>query len=1041
MADGTVVQSLKIKIDVENNATKSLNGLKKRFEEIATASKSLENTGNGAILKINNLSLALAKLSSLKTIPKTLPERLGQLAEVAKNMSNVDTKAFKDMVSSISMLKDVGTINLGGIANKQGGLGGTVNDTFPDKTIQGGESSHITDQADNVKKVTIEWKKYASALGRASVSYSKFILGASVSPFRALGRAISNVTSKIGGFINSLKRIAFYRSIRKIIKEITQAFKEGMENLYQYSKVTGTDFAKSMDMIATSLLYLKNSIGAMAAPIVNVLAPAIDFAIDKFVALLNVVNEAIAALTGAGTWTKAIKYPTEYAEGVNDAAGANKKFKATILGIDEINPLKDNSSGGGGSGSNALDYSKMFEEMETSSSSIGHKIKAFAKEIKDAWDNEDMSSVGETIGNAISNGLNSINWDSIRSRNAKIFTNIATLINGLIETPELADSIGKTMAEMLNTAVSTLSTFVNTVHWESIGKFIGEGLSSFFKDVKWNSVGTVIHDTVVGMTSLISSALDNLDTKAVAKGISEFFKGLDVLDIASALAKTLISIIKSSFSVVGELMISDPATFNILAIGVGIKTGLVGSIAKSLGSGGSSSDAVSTGLMTPFKNAFKNLKGFLTSDINLAGNSLATTLGQAFVLAATAYEGFELGQYLYYKSETVQKIADGLVEAITPYVDPDYHSDVEKQDALYEVVEELQRVYQGLDKANGAAKDIIENALNISGKSIKEFLADFDEESFINLGIDATDLYKELRTMGYTSQDLSEFGKKWLPNVLDVENEIKFKANVKDAIKGVQQYRTSVNGIPTNVPTYANFYDDQTGASRKVKNYVSLIGGIPSNVPSYAVFNSDGKAVGYKATIDSLQTTKTTTVYAETDGANTNVNSYKTNLDSKVPGSKNTNITVTSPSSETIQQIAKSMYNDLANIFNAGVDKSKSGANGMPSVIADMMKLSTFASGGFPDMGELFIANEAGAELVGQIGNKTAVANSDQIVSAVASGVASANASQNALLREQNNILMRLLNKDTSAVISTSSIVNGLNRANRRDGNTIVPVG
>lgn len=45
------------------------------------------------------------------------------------------------------------------------------------------------------------------------------------------------------------------------------------------------------------------------------------------------------------------------------------------------------------------------------------------------------------------------------------------------------------------------------------------------------------------------------------------------------------------------------------------------------------------------------------------------------------------------------------------------------------------------------------------------------------------------------------------------------------------------------------------------------------------------------------------------------------------------------------------------------------------------------ADGGFPDMGQMFIAREAGPELVGRIGKKTAVANNDQIVSGISSGV------------------------------------------------------
>lgn len=46
-----------------------------------------------------------------------------------------------------------------------------------------------------------------------------------------------------------------------------------------------------------------------------------------------------------------------------------------------------------------------------------------------------------------------------------------------------------------------------------------------------------------------------------------------------------------------------------------------------------------------------------------------------------------------------------------------------------------------------------------------------------------------------------------------------------------------------------------------------------------------------------------------------------------------------------------------------------------------------YANGGFPGMGEMFIAREAGPELVGKIGSRSAVANNDQIVAAVSQGV------------------------------------------------------
>ena len=104
-------------------------------------------------------------------------------------------------------------------------------------------------------------------------------------------------------------------------------------------------------------------------------------------------------------------------------------------------------------------------------------------------------------------------------------------------------------------------------------------------------------------------------------------------------------------------------------------------------------------------------------------------------------------------------------------------------------------------------------------------------------------------------------------------------------------------------------------------------------------------------------------------------------------------------------------------------------------------KIFGFASGGFPDAGQLFIAREAGAEMVGSLGGHTAVANNDQIVEGIREGVEAAMERQNQLLRRQNELLQALLEKEGSAEINVSSFYQAINRTNQRNGKTIIPVG
>ena len=115
----------------------------------------------------------------------------------------------------------------------------------------------------------------------------------------------------------------------------------------------------------------------------------------------------------------------------------------------------------------------------------------------------------------------------------------------------------------------------------------------------------------------------------------------------------------------------------------------------------------------------------------------------------------------------------------------------------------------------------------------------------------------------------------------------------------------------------------------------------------------------------------------------------------------------------------------------------------IPTLTIPRIPAVKLASGGIPDYGQIFIAREAGPELVGSFGNHTGVMNNDQIVNSVSQGVYEANTEQISILREQNGILRRLLEKDTSvtAIVGTSNIISGLERKNRRDGRAVVPVG
>lgn len=99
--------------------------------------------------------------------------------------------------------------------------------------------------------------------------------------------------------------------------------------------------------------------------------------------------------------------------------------------------------------------------------------------------------------------------------------------------------------------------------------------------------------------------------------------------------------------------------------------------------------------------------------------------------------------------------------------------------------------------------------------------------------------------------------------------------------------------------------------------------------------------------------------------------------------------------------------------------------------LVDIPHIPFFEDGGFPNEGQLFIAREAGAEMVGAMGRRTAVANNDQIVEGISAGVSVANDGVIAAIYALLNVVEE---KDFSVNIGDNQIGESYDRYNRTRG-------
>lgn len=264
----------------------------------------------------------------------------------------------------------------------------------------------------------------------------------------------------------------------------------------------------------------------------------------KVISFTRTVADALGAIFG---WTIEISGGGATVDGMEDIAGgvgdigdsadkSNKKaqkLKKTLLSIDEIHALDDNSDSGsgGGSGSGGSGGGGAGSGVNSSLKKTDGLLEKYKSSIKDLY------SLGKYIGDTIADSLNSINWDNVYQSASNFGKGLADFLNGLIS-PKLFTALGKTIAGSIRTAIVFAFSFTSTFDWgnleDSFASFINGALHEMSRvsDVTgltgWQELGKTVNNIVHGIRDTLIHALINIDWKDAFKGISEFIGELDI---------------------------------------------------------------------------------------------------------------------------------------------------------------------------------------------------------------------------------------------------------------------------------------------------------------------------------------------------------------------------------------------------------------------------------------------------------------------------------------------------------------------------------
>lgn len=765
---------------------------------------------------------------------------------------------------------------------------------------------------------------------------------------------------------------------------MTQAEKAMLR--YQYVMAnTATaqgDFARTVDTWHNQITMLKENFKALGAVVgsglINAFKPFIkvlNSVLQKVISFAEMVTNALGSIfgwkyeasKGAGISGLADDIGSAYdgMDDLSDAAGsagkntggiaknakkAKKEIQQATRAFDELKVIskqsKDNTSGsgsggsggsGGGSGvggSGGGDTGKLVQ-TDTIFKDYESKIK-------------DLEGLGESIRDALVNEVGSIEWDKIYAQASGFGTGLAEFLNGLFSNDKKGNNVFTSTADViagaLNTALHGLDSFASEFEWKQFGTNLASGCKRFFK--KWDAklTGDTFSKFVNGILSAIVS----------------FVKGLNDSDTWTVIMQKFVDFLEE-------------VDFKKLAINL--------------------SDLVSE-LLRALEKAINAVKD----------NDVFTSIGQKIADFICNIEWAEInwnfaGLWTSLKDALLDIPVDFASGFIGGIVDNIFGEDAGKK-----------------------VKDAIDNFYNTP---VAKALREFSLESFIN-SVPAfktiNDFVNGLKNIKSVSDIFGLFG-----NVNNQSNSQKGdnkKDDKKRAKKNENDAKLMIGlKIATTPKELWEKFKKSWGENRKVKFLLFIASKAKELWEDFKKAWGESKTAKFLLKIgskvkelwdnfkESWGESKTATFllkigskikdlwddFVASWGEKRSV-SFRTKNSKETTAKKVWWIFKTAWGSRSVSIGIVFAKNALSNLWssvtgffggktvNVSTKATKKADGGVFSG-GSWKPIKKYAVGGLPNMGQMFVAREAGPELVGTLGGHTAVMNNDQIVSSVSDGV------------------------------------------------------
>ena len=977
---GTAVYSLTGRLNFFGNTARNVS---RRSFSLASAIGKVYATYFLLFRAFGKIREAIDISSQLKEVQNVVDTTFGDMTNKVEEFAQTSIKNFgmselsaKQYASRFQAMGAAMAIPAQSVAKAQQQL----NKIHPELLSRGysDTADSIADMSINITKLAADMASFYNVEQADVAKDLESIYTGMTRPLRQYGLDLTEAT---------LKEWAMKNGLDADIKSMTQAEKTLLRYQYVLANTSAAqgDFAKTSVTWANQIRILQQNFQRLGAVIgsgfiawLRPMVIQVNAAMDSIIAAVQKTVNALGKIFGwqmiVDTTGDSLIDDTEaIADGYDDATAAAKNFAKQLLGIDEINNLTTNESGKGSGDDDLYGGLRGGNIIEPG----GISFERFESDI------DSLFELGKKISDKLKNMMDSIDWDSVYERAKGFGKGLADFLNGLIQ-PETFYQIGRTIAGLLNTGISAIFSFGITANWEQWGNSIAEQINGFFDTFDFSQLANSIDAWVQGLWKMLKTAVRNINWKNVFVGLGDLIFNLDVNTIYAAVS--MITITK-----VGKWILSGKVFSGLIDA---VKKGFVATFAKGItissvipfnikfGVGTATGDTflafVEDNLVSPLLNTIFDLIPPKVGDAierSLAGAILGAAAGSwggpAGILVGVIL-GAIIGWFTSESAEPARKaISDFFINLGNSILDA--LKTVFKWDNVVNFFEMAESYFNDISAAF-ADKDWLRIGKDILFGIIDALLAPAQliAAPFQNLFEWIWDGICEIFGIHSPAEEMKPIGKNIILGILEGFSLVNF------ANKMTEWWNNNVKPWFT-IEKWKTLGDNiKTGLSTKWTEFTTW-------------FNNTGFMLWWNSVLQKFDRNKW------------NFSGISEGL-----------MHAWSIAIEGIKGIWNDFANWLNGLLNFSWDAVKiAGKEIIPGGSINLGRIPTFANGGFPEQGSLFLAGETygKSEWVGNIGGRTGVVSNDEITG-IAQAIYQTSSEEMVMLRQQNQLLQGILEKE-----------------------------